>query len=79
MGDGEVVTCEGPGTPYEDRFGVRASPDCGYEFSEQGDYTVTARSYWTVAWEGVGQSGSIPMTFERETQIRVGELQVLTR
>ncbi|MGI5190007.1 hypothetical protein ACQEVI_17840 [Promicromonospora sp. CA-289599] len=80
MGDGTTVTCVSPGTPYEDRFGVADSPDCGHRYQKQGDpYTVTATSFWTVQWEGVGQTGTIPLDFTRSTQIVVGEAQVITQ
>ncbi|NHA68234.1 hypothetical protein [Phycicoccus flavus] len=79
MGDGEVVVCRAPGTPYADRFGSQASPDCGYRYDRQGRYTVRATSYWSVDWAGVGQSGSIPLQFSDTAVITVGEVQVLTQ
>ena len=78
MGDGAVVVCAGPGTAYEDRFGKTDSPTCGYTYSKQGTYTVRAESQWSVAWSGMGQSGTIPVTLNQATTITVGELQVLT-
>ena len=78
MGDGSVVVCSGPGTVYEDRFGKTDSPTCGYTYSKQGTYTVRAESQWSVAWSGMGQSGTIPVTLNQATRITVGELQVLT-
>ena len=79
MGDGHSVTCTGPGTKYEDRYGKASSPTCGYTYTRQGDYTVTATSYWDVAWTGMGQSGVIPLTFSRSATITMGELQVVRR
>jgi hypothetical protein len=79
MGDGSVVVCRSPGTPYEDRFGMRSSPDCGYTYSRQGVYTVRATSYWRVTWSGMGQSGVIPLELTRQTRITLGEVQVLTQ
>lgn len=79
MGDGTSVTCNGPGTPYEDRFGQQDSPTCGYRYAHPGDYTVTATSYWTVRWSGIGQTGTIPLTFTKTTHITMGEVQVLTQ
>ena len=78
MGDGAVVVCAGPGTVYEDRFGKTDSPTCGYTYSKQGTYTVRAESQWSVAWSGMGQSGTIPVILNQATTITVGELQVLT-
>ncbi len=79
MGDGSSVTCTGPGTKYEDRYGKASSPTCGYTYTRQGDYTVTATSYWEVTWSGMGQSGTIPLTFSRSAAITMGEIQVLRR
>ena len=79
MGDGTTVTCVGPGTPYEDRFDTKESPDCGYRYTKQGKYEVTATSYWTVQWEGMGQSGTIPLDFEATANIVMGEAQVITQ
>lgn len=78
MGDGNVVICTGPGTVYEDRFGRSDSPTCGYTYRRQGTYTVRAESQWSVAWSGMGVSGTIPVTLTRATTITVGELQVIT-
>jgi len=79
MGDGTSVTCNGPGTPYEDRFSQQDSPTCGYRYAKPGDYAVTATSYWTVQWSGIGQTGTIPLTFTNTTHITMGEVQVLTQ
>lgn len=81
MGDGNQVTCVGGGTPFSS--GQTTSPDCGhiYERSSAGRpndaYTVTATSYWTVAWSGGDQQGTIPLEFSRSADVRVGELQAL--
>ncbi|MFC4627932.1 hypothetical protein ACFO6V_06800 [Promicromonospora alba] len=79
MGDGTTVTCVGAGTPYEDRFDTTESPDCGHRYTKQGEYEVTATSYWTVQWEGMGQSGTIPLDFEASANIVMGEAQVITQ
>ncbi len=78
MGDGGVVVCTSPGTVYEDRFGKKNSPTCGYTYRKQGVYTVRAESQWSVAWSGMGQSGTIPLTLTQSTTISIGELQVIT-
>jgi len=77
MGDGTVVTCATPGTPYEDRFQDMDSPDCGHRYAEQGRYAVSATSYWVIAWAGLGRSGTIEMDLVRDGQIVMGEAQVL--
>ncbi len=79
MGDGSTVTCTGPGTRYEDRYGKSPSPTCGYRYTKQGEYTVRATSYWEVAWNGIGRSGTIPLTFTSTATITMGEVQVLRR
>jgi len=84
MGDGSSVTCTGAGTPYYDAAGLRPSPDCGHTYTQPSDrkpglaYTVTATSYWTVNWQGGGGAGVIPQILGNQTQIQVGELQVIT-
>lgn len=79
MGDGGVVSCAGPGTAYEDRYGTAESPTCGYRYQKQGTYRVQAESSWSVVWSGMGQSGTIPLSLTSSTQITIGELQVLTQ
>ena len=81
MGDGTTVTCHGPGTPYEDRYGKTDSPDCGHRYTEQGDpYTVTATSYWVAQWQGPGDiGGTIELERTTQTQVIVGEAQVITQ
>lgn len=79
MGDGGKVTCRGAGAPYEDRFGLRESPSCGYRYDRPGRYAVSAQSFWTVSWRGIGQSGTIPLDLTSSTAITVGEVQVLNR
>lgn len=79
MGDGESVMCAGPGTPYADSYGKSSSPTCGHTYTRQGGYTVSATSYWTVTWNGIGQTGAIPLNFSRSAAITMGEAQVLNR
>jgi hypothetical protein len=83
MGDGSSVTCTSPGTPYQDSYGKRSSPECGHTYTrtslgQPGDaYHVSATSYWVVTWAGGGQTGIIDLDFTANTQIKVGEMQVL--
>lgn len=79
MGDGGVVTCTGPGTRYEDRFGTNESPTCGYRYRAEGTYRVRAESSWVVSWSGMGRSGTIPVTTTASTSVTIGELHVLTQ
>lgn len=60
-GDGEIVTCAGPGSPYRpDIPADAASPDCGHTFrrvSGVDGFTVTVTVRWSVSWAGAGQAG----------------------
>jgi hypothetical protein len=87
MGDGSTVTCAGTtakGTPYYDAAGLKPSPTCGHTYTQPSSwqpglaYTVTATSYWTVNWQGGGGAGVIPQVLGNQTQIQIGELQVIT-
>ena len=79
MGDGQTVTCTGPGTPYADSYGKQSSPNCGHTYIRQGRYTISATSYWTVNWSGIGQTGTIPIDFTTTTNITMGESQVINQ
>ncbi|MFE7507171.1 hypothetical protein [Promicromonospora sp. NPDC057488] len=80
MGDGKTITCQGTGTPYQDSYGTKDSPDCGHRYTGQGNpYTVTATSHWVVDWHGAGQSGTFTLDLTNQTQITVGEAQVITQ
>lgn len=78
MGDGGVKTCAGPGTPYKLKYGITESPTCGYRFDKQGEFTVTARSDWIVNWTGIGETGSFRVYLTQNTQVLIGELNVVT-
>ncbi len=78
MGDGGVKTCTGPGTPYKLRYGITESPTCGYRFEKQGEFTVAARSDWLVRWSGIGETGTFRIYLTQNTQVVIGELNVLT-
>ncbi|MBU4336436.1 MAG: PKD domain-containing protein [Actinobacteria bacterium] len=78
MGDGRVVTCAGPGTPYDASYGTSSSPDCGHVYTRQGSYTVRATSHWVVTWSGIGQAGTISLDLTQATDLTIGEAQVLT-
>lgn len=85
MGDGTIVNCTTAGTEYQDDYGERMSPDCGHRYARASAgrpddaYNVTATTYWTVDWASAGASGQIDLDFTAETQVQVGELQVLVR
>lgn len=79
MGDGTVVTCTTVGTPYHDSYQDLPSPDCGHTYTEDGRYTVTARSYWVIEWAGLGQSGTLNMDFANSAEVTMGEVQVIVQ
>jgi hypothetical protein len=85
MGDGHRVTCEGPGTPYEPRFGNRMSPTCGHCYARSSArernsaYEVTATTTWQVTWAGGGASGALAVERSSSTTAQIGELQVLVQ
>ncbi len=85
MGDGNTVTCTGPGVPYAaDGNPKGPSPACGYTYhsSSAGQpgqaYAVRAAMHWTVTWSGAGQAGTFPdMVTESAAAFRVAESQAL--
>ena len=79
MGDGGSVACASPGTPYSGAFGAAPSPNCGYRYEKQGTYTVSATSYWTINWSGVGESGVIHQTYTNSVVVTIGELQTVVK
>ncbi|WP_372515977.1 ATP/GTP-binding protein [Streptantibioticus ferralitis] len=83
MGDGQSVTCTGPGTPYNPSYGKASSPDCGYSYAQDsstqpgGKYTVSATATWDVRWAGAGQQGDITTSRTSTVQITITQLQVV--
>ena len=83
MGDGESVTCRGPGTPYSRRAPQASSPTCGYVYrsSSAGEpdhaFRVLATTTWAISWAGGGKSGRVTQTRSSSLSVRIGELQVL--
>jgi hypothetical protein len=56
MGDGDTVTCNGPGTPYR-ASAPNATTNCSYTWGQAGTYQVTATLYWSVTWTAAGAPG----------------------
>jgi hypothetical protein len=62
MGDGNSVTCDGPGTPY-DPSQPNATTNCSYTWTTPsvgepgGDYAVSATTKWQVTWTAIGAPG----------------------
>ena len=87
MGDGTTVTCTGTsaaGTPYHESYGTQPSPTCGHTYQRTSAhepdraFTVQVTVHWDVVWTGGGQSGALSTSVTRSTQLRVGEVQVIT-
>ncbi len=88
MGNGDVVVCQGAGTPYAPRAHrpEQASPDCGYSYRHSsagraGDvYLVTVTVEYGVSWSVQGAEGGGPlpvMRTSRSIPVPVYEIQVL--
>ncbi|MET8210338.1 ATP/GTP-binding protein [Streptomyces sp. NPDC005373] len=87
MGDGESVTCNGPGTKYRDSYGMSASPTCGYRYKASskdradGQWHGTATSTWSIHWEVTGGGGGEgDLTHQAAATaftVHVGEMRVL--
>ena len=64
MGDGNVVTCQGPGVAYDPTRDPASQPtSCTYSYEKPsngqpgGRYVVSVRVYWHVAWTSRGVAG----------------------
>jgi hypothetical protein len=86
MGDGTTVTCNGPGTPYSNRFNPAfRSPDCGHTYTrssagqQDGAYPVTATITWDITWAGTGGAGGTlpPLLSTSVAAFRVAESQAV--
>ncbi|MFI0242578.1 ATP/GTP-binding protein [Streptomyces sp. NPDC016845] len=82
MGDGESVTCNGPGTPFKNTRNGTESPDCGHTYQQPSTqkrgtkFRATATAYWDVTWQAnTGEEGQIPTTRQTTVLLTVGELQ----
>lgn len=83
MGDGTVITCTNPGTPYDVSIGLQPSPTCGHMYERMskdqpgGKYTITAVSHWQIQWQAGGATGDEDVTRESTTQVAIGEMQTV--
>ncbi|MCX4993348.1 ATP/GTP-binding protein [Streptomyces sp. NBC_00568] len=85
MGDGSMVTCNGPGTAYTASYSKQESPTCGHTYTRtsatqrDGKYPVAATATWTVDWQvnGGGETGQFTETRQSQAQVPIGEVQVV--
>lgn len=91
MGDGNVVSCNGPGVVYDrNRRDVDQHSDCTYTYRNgsagrpNNAFTVTATLEWRVTWNATGLPAGAPatgtlgaITRTSTASIRVGEVQAL--
>ena len=86
MGNGDRVTCAGPGTVYDPAAGEAAKPGCTYTFRRSsarapgGRFLLEATVTWRVSWAASGAPGGGSLgTVTRTTSvpIRVAEIQAL--
>jgi hypothetical protein len=80
LGDGTMIRCEGPGTPYTKAMGVQDSPDCGHRYKKTSRelpdcrYPVTAAAQWKITWVStLGDNGQIDLIRRAATQLHIGE------
>jgi hypothetical protein len=85
MGNGDVVTCTGPGTSWA-KGDAGPSPDCGYTYTRSSarqpgkTYKVTATVDWTATYTVTGAPGGGPLPGLQRTAsrpVRVAEAQAL--
>lgn len=77
MGNGDTVAC-GKGTPWQEAWTRNEkSPDCGYVYERDGQYGITATTYWDVEWSGIGSSGTISLDLTADGDFRIAEVQVV--
>ena len=88
MGDGETVTCGGPGTPYDtSRPSAEQQTDCSYTYERTSAgqpndrFRVTATVFWSVSFtSNVGAGGTLGEVSEsREFTLRVAQAQALNQ
>lgn len=89
MGNGDAVSCAGPGTPYEaDRPDAEQQPSCSYTYrrgsagAPGSAFTVTATVTWRVTWAATGAPGGGGLgtvSSSSSTQVRVGEIQAVNQ
>jgi hypothetical protein len=85
MGNGDSVTCTGPGTAWDPAGPDDQATDCSYTYQfvsadrPGGAYTVTTTVVWAVTWEATnGEAGVLPdATRTASVDLVVGERQAV--
>ena len=87
MGNGDVVSCAGPGTPYDPAVGADdQQSDCTYTYRRSsagqpgGAFTMRVTTTWAVSWTVAGAPGGGSLgTAQRTTTsaVRVAEIQAV--
>jgi hypothetical protein len=68
-GDGAVITCDGPGIPYDPgRPDNVQHSDCSHVFEHDGEHDVRTTIVWRVRWTATDGSGGALPDVERATQ-----------
>ncbi len=77
MGNGDSVTCGAGSQWLQATSRNEKSPDCGYVYEQDGQYTITATTHWAVQWTGIGSSGTIDLELSQSGDVRIAEVQVV--
>ena len=77
LGDGQRITCETSGTPYELSWGVRDSPDCGTRYERVGRYAIAATMTYAVTWSGADTGSATIQSAPTSVPVDVREYQVV--
>lgn len=84
FGDGESVTCNGPGIPWTTATAAGTEPPCGHTFtrssasSPSGTYHLTVAVTWAASYTVAGGAGGgnlAPVTRTTTVDLQVGEVQ----
>ena len=80
LGDGsEAITCTSWKPAHPTMTTINTPVTCGRQegYSRQGIYSITATSNWSIAWQGIGESGTITIPVTSTATVKIGELQAL--
>jgi hypothetical protein len=89
MGNGDTVTCTGPGTPYDtNRPSSEQHTDCSYTYrrssasAPNGAFRAKATSTWHVTWTAAGAAGGGDLGYVSRTTnfiVRVAEIEAVNQ